>query len=381
VDPDTPESALSSLKEPIKPTPADTISTAQAGSSSSTIVPLTVNDLDDRQFRTFNLLNRGWELEFKQYEKKKLALAQLKTRINESIKREYLTYTLKADTTYHALVNLKNRFAPSDDTIEEDLMARWDKLQKLSRGQDIGLWLQEWETTFDDCKERDMPETNGTRPLRAFVKAVSQLEPGFTNYWNNKFSEPEKKPAFKDLVQRFREFRRIRQGESNKTGGGTHGTFAATLQGRDKDGNEQKKKCLCGGFHLYADCYYLIESKRPKGWNPNPEIQKKVEKMIENPFWKKRIESILKKVQGKSDSDSVLSKDESANPIPNQAYVADTTYSVSSQMQQVDFDLSRSYILDSGSTIHVCNNRSRFIDFRPAGDSDFLIAGQDTVQI
>jgi hypothetical protein len=43
--------------------------------------------------------------------------------------------------------------------------------------------------------------------------------------------------------------------------------------------------------------------------------------------------------------------------------------------------LLNSYILDSGATEHVCNDRSRFIEFTPAAEDDILVAGNNPVKI
>ena len=51
------------------------------------------------------------------------------------------------------------------------------------------------------------------------------------------------------------------------------------------------------------------------------------------------------------------------------------------QSHERQFALHNSYILDSGATDHVCNDRSRFIDFRPAKADDIMVAGNDLVQI
>jgi hypothetical protein len=50
-------------------------------------------------------------------------------------------------------------------------------------------------------------------------------------------------------------------------------------------------------------------------------------------------------------------------------------------IDQVHLVLRDSFILDSGATNHVCNDRRRFVDFKPAGREDFLIAGNSTVVV
>jgi hypothetical protein len=43
--------------------------------------------------------------------------------------------------------------------------------------------------------------------------------------------------------------------------------------------------------------------------------------------------------------------------------------------------LNDSFILDSGATCYVCNNKSRFIDFRLPIDDDVLYAGKSVIPI
>jgi hypothetical protein len=43
--------------------------------------------------------------------------------------------------------------------------------------------------------------------------------------------------------------------------------------------------------------------------------------------------------------------------------------------------LNDSFILDSGATCYVCNDKSRFIDFRLPMDDDVLYAGESVILI
>src|SRR5271167_738825 len=43
--------------------------------------------------------------------------------------------------------------------------------------------------------------------------------------------------------------------------------------------------------------------------------------------------------------------------------------------------LINSYILDSGATEHVCNDRSRFTTYRLAAEDDLLVAGTEAVRV
>jgi len=50
-------------------------------------------------------------------------------------------------------------------------------------------------------------------------------------------------------------------------------------------------------------------------------------------------------------------------------------------LDNIHLALIKSYILDSGVTDHVCNDRSRFIDFTPAPSDKLLVAGTTAVRI
>ena len=71
----------------------------------------------------------------------------------------------------------------------------------------------------------------------------------------------------------------------------------ATLQNNENSNSDSNsssnsrwnKECVYGFKHRFSDCYYIAEQKRPQGWKPNPDIQKKVEEAILSTPWIKRI--------------------------------------------------------------------------------------------
>jgi hypothetical protein len=46
-----------------------------------------------------------------------------------------------------------------------------------------------------------------------------------------------------------------------------------------------------------------------------------------------------------------------------------------------DYHLRDSFVLGSGATLHVCNDRTRFQDVRPTSDEEFLYAGNAVIPI
>jgi hypothetical protein len=62
----------------------------------------------------------------------------------------------------------------------------------------------------------------------------------------------------------------------------------------------------------------------------------------------------------------------------------DRTFAISTfttSEQEGAYALHDSFILDSASTIHVCNKRERFQTLRPANESDYLITGASHIPI
>jgi hypothetical protein len=151
-----------------------------------------------------------------------------------------------------------------------------------------------------------------------------------------------------------------------------HAAFGASLQGLDKNGKlndtsetSAKKPCICGRKHLWVQCWFSNKDLRPEGWKPNPKIQEKIyQKFKDDPNFKKIIETKIKesKVSKKSDQEKTI-----APPGAVSSFTVDLIHVVLSASQNIKtYEIHDSFIFDTGATGHVCNNRSRFRDFRPA---------------
>jgi hypothetical protein len=214
------------------------------------------------------------------------------------------------------LVNLKNRFAPSDSAREQELVLEWKKLQNQPQNQDVNIWLHQWETLYDECKAEGIPDVQDNRPIHAFLDAISTIAPSFADTWDIKLLEGIVYD-FPEVVRKFRDYRRNTQNRQKLRG--EHSAFTATLQGREPttllitSSNDQKatKQCICGEIHYYKDCYYFIESKRPKDWQPDKAIQDKIDQKLRNDkkFYD-RIEFIrLREAKNASDSTELALED------------------------------------------------------------------------
>ncbi len=78
-------------------------------------------------------------------------MSALRIRVQETVSRQNLTYTFRCDSIYDMLLKLKQRFSPSDESRERDLIARYHKVRKAPKDRNIEDWLEDLEKTIDDC--------------------------------------------------------------------------------------------------------------------------------------------------------------------------------------------------------------------------------------
>ncbi|PQM43453.1 hypothetical protein VC83_09580 [Pseudogymnoascus destructans] len=148
----------------------------------------------------------------------------------------------------------------------------------------------------------------------------------------------------------------------------------ATLQGRTNR-NTSARRCPCGSKHKWRDCYYIVESKRHSGWKPKKETEIKVRNYIaERPSFQSIISNYLS--QNGSGDNSL--QDSTTNPT---AFTAVFPAFQVSQKPSSTYELAQSTILDSGATVHVCNDYAKFHNFKKCDSETYLLAGDQRVII
>jgi hypothetical protein len=161
----------------------------------------------------------------------------------------------------------------------------------------------------------------------------------------------------------------------------------------DKGSNRRSKpSCLCGKKHYYSECYYLSKAARPNGWKPNKDIEHKINQKPEDPVLKEKVNRSLERYAGQRPQEPQAVQDHQ-----NSADVRGTAFAgrhVTQEAQRSTFatsvyPLKDSFILDSGSDTHICNNKDRFVSYEPltieevayAGDSQLSILGYGQVHL
>jgi hypothetical protein len=119
------------LEEPKRPEPRD-VHPENPGLPPTPFSALSTDEKE--QLRT---LQFDYSYDRKAYDRKKRALANVRIRIIESIKRDYFSCTHNCETVYDILVKLKDRFSPMDKIREQELIEDYRKVGVSPKAQGI----------------------------------------------------------------------------------------------------------------------------------------------------------------------------------------------------------------------------------------------------
>lgn len=320
------------------------------------------------------------------HQKKIEALAKLRTRIQETLNPQFYFYA-EADTPFEILVKLRDRFMPSDYSQAQEVRTTWISLQKENKVVDVEAWLQSWQTCYDDAIQHGLPEVQGEWPILTFLEAAKLLDSNWSTIKLINRSEG-RKYEFHELLTSFRHYYR----DSNAkrvfkkpasfvatTEASSSPPATPTLQGKDRNG--KKKTCLCGEQHAWSKCPYLFEWNRPSGWKEDKDIMNQVTEKRKNPVVEKTLQSIRDKRIASTTSTTPDAPQTGSNMPRGAPAFKPSPLPTALSAHLTHYALANSFILDSGATDHVANNRDRFSSFTDAQEGEALVAGSDLAPI
>jgi len=278
INPDTPKDDIPALSEPERPTPSEVRQAATR-----------IADLSAAEREEYQDLIRQYRRDLDLYDRRKRGIATIQNHIIESLNRKHLIYTFDCDTTHDILVSLKNRFKPTNEARERELTLQYQRLKTLTtRNMNMEDWLLQWEKTCRECRQLNLPDVAGIRPVRDFVYAIHNVDSEFALGWRHQLAREQVDPnmEIRDIVQEFRNWKR----EAPRDDREYHGAFEATFQGHPISG--KRRDCVCGEDHRFKECPYLVDSKRPPNWKPDSAIQQQIEEKLKNPRLKETINRI-----------------------------------------------------------------------------------------
>ena len=416
IDPICDEGTNPIFTEPLPPQPSDIVAPANAKSNQ---LPNTATD-EDRQNHVLHLTKHSdldedekeelrfqrslYERKIKLFDRQKEAYRKLMGVIQSSIDKDYVHITFDSTNATQMLQAVTAYFKPQDEVTKREILMDWRRLTKAQRRDtNIDKWLVELETTYDNTQRYRVSDISSTSAVFDLLDALDSQAPGFRTIMDFKVASLE--PIdFKQTLLIYRNYRRDTGGRHHPRV--TNSSFHTSLQGLDEYGNpvtpgsslrpsSQSRQvpyaCVCGKKHYFSECYYLNESARPANWKENSHIRKKIDNVLKDDKIKSTVDRALAKSRDYAKNKPVSSPTPVAisegvpiaPPDTRQVYMTHTLQAAfqTKSVNEYKYELCDSFILDTGATGHVCNNRSRFVQFTLVAETDFLIAGNDTIDI
>ena len=210
LDPAIAKDKIPSLTEPTIPTPQD------VNPDKTSLAQLNDDEKEELRFQRLS-----YKRKIATFDRQKAAIATLRSFIQETVTRTYLTYTFGCDTPHDMLVALKQRVAPTDQARKIELISQYQKLKNTPDSHNLDTWLQQWEKTYKECKQLRLPDVEDDRPLYDFLNAISGIAPEFANVWTiniqMKLDSGDALPDLYKIVELFRNNIRLSNAQRDAT--------------------------------------------------------------------------------------------------------------------------------------------------------------------
>jgi hypothetical protein len=175
--------------------------------------------------------------------------------------------------------------------------------------------------------------------------------------------EPKKEYDVLKVIKQYRNNIRYTKATSKATPTATFATFQGSSPDSAKPAQSIATKaartpptCVYRVPHWFADCPYLIESKRPAGWVVDKDVQVAIDsKIANNLILKSQIDRTVKRSQNPVIGLS-KSQDETGPKAPKAVFATSAVFII----DRDSYKLKDSWILDLSANAHVCNNLTRF---------------------
>jgi hypothetical protein len=272
--------------------------------------------------------------------------------------------------------------------------------------------------TIDNSDVSDSDQTDNDIDITIMQKVQNTINKTLRSFRRLKPTLSDRKITIGFCIKQFRTM--APPSEKTARGRAAHATLQGRKHGHDSGSSDDeefqpKKKrqgaegsfptplrdCVCGLAHKYMDCRYLNPKSAPSGWNPIVQIQSKVITAIKG---SKRLRTKIEKnfLRNKIALPNFWPADASANQ-PERATednVASTQTSATAR-SRASFATSRFafstaaidefndyFRLDNCADTHVCNDLTRFTQYKPLyeelirfGDTDTHIEGTGNVTV
>ncbi|KJZ71835.1 hypothetical protein HIM_06271 [Hirsutella minnesotensis 3608] len=331
-------------------------------------------DLSAGQQKTYMNALSDFESRQKEFLAERKLITAARAIFAETVSKVKLLSLDEDESPYTWFKRLEKATAPAKGYMLERIKRRYSDHISATK-KTFPEWIDQWEEIMQQAKRYFLNEALTGQWLRDLAAIIRPYSDGYATIFRD---ESRKLDAAAAVIQerlyhslppgatatesaegvaaaeasewtlqfaahRFREIIEFEQQQQRQKTPGVKRGAGFHVDGDEDDQRPSKKKkktrCLgCGSTrHGLSDCWSIFEELRP------PHMPKN--------------ESLIKRAQKALKEDASLQKKKSA-----------------------DYPLKNSTLLDSGASLHICNNLSRFRSFRKAR-ADFLITGDSEVRI
>ena len=388
-------------QEPIKPQISDVVK-RPSNTFTSDEQPTRLIDLTPDQLSIYKILLSEYESSKSDYLRYMRAIELLKQGIRSSLTPEG-RQIVNGLSPREAIIKLRATFALSSQSKNRQILRDWDALKRQTpptKPSNLATWCQKWVICQADGEQANIAQfQDPLSPIYDFLEAIQPCDQSFYTFWHNTILQGIKQPTLTELVNQFiDQYRSAPPSTSGSKRQIAHTTYQGRNPDDDDDSNEKPPKprrkgtCPCqgppnDGNHDFNRCPYINPRARPKGWQPDEEIQQTFQRICESsPAFKTAYDLAVKRHQKPAKSGNQKRTRELEQAPPDEEMTTRDAFSAYIPKQQAE-DLFRAddgkamstiwipakkndtWCYDTGASIHVTNNRDLLSNYRPVVSS------------
>lgn len=350
--------------------------TAEQVQQNVNITLRTVGMLAPDQLRAYQVTKHEYNLLEKERQEVITALEGIHCLMLRSVKTSAIKFLHENRSPAALFRALKAEYCPTNEV--------WiDKTRKSYRdhcenGPTNGYTVDEWLTKLLELNKYavalGMPEA--VEMKRDFRRAQTALDPSWATVL---MTEPYKRKSFPDILNKTRHHYM----QEDVTKFPTPNSFA-TLHGKPSmreanapSSRAKSPKCVCGGFHRYAQCWHLNPQavNRPVDFRSGGNVRARIEEALMNPRVRQGVDKAISTHTMLTGIERPTAEPSFEDAFPH----ANMAIPHSFQAYQSMSPLKTSWIVDTGSEWHICNDKNRYLSSQPYHGPDVLTGDGKTV--
>lgn len=218
--------------------------------------------------------------------------------IQSTVTTHHQSLIVEKDSVYDKLKVLSSHFSINLYYWIWQLFQRWHSLIKTPHSQNLHNWLEEWKSFLVEAKETGCPglesKTYDWESIFGFIDVIHPLEPIFAANCEKDLQKNENL-IIQEIITHYQDHLQDAQGSENiaKASFATledmQSSDSKSSNSKSSKGSSQSKEkdwasqCVCGSYHQFEWCYYIVESLHHPKWKPKSHIEVKFVKKQENP--------------------------------------------------------------------------------------------------